>query len=76
MIQGSLNKILLFTYNAIILTHLIKIPWLKQREFITLCYTNFFFLKQPRLLHEKKKMKKLKDKLKPNTKKPIENQYN
>ena len=75
MIQRSLNKILLFTYNAIILTHLIKIPWLKQREFITLCYTIYFFSSSPGC-SMKKKMKKLKDKLKPNTKKPIENQYN
>ena len=74
MIQRSLNKILLFTYNAIILTHLIKIPWLKQREFISLCYTKFFFLKQPRLLHEKKNQKtqrQIKTEYKKTNRKPI-----
>ena len=74
MIQGSLNKILLFTYNAIILTHLIKIPWLKQTEFISLCYTKTFFLKQPRLLQEKKNHKtqrQNKTQYKKTTRKPI-----
>ena len=74
MIQRSLNKILLFTYNAIILTHQIKIPWLKHREFITLCYSNFFFLKQTRLLDEKKNEKtqrQIKTQYKKTNRKPI-----
>ena len=74
MIQRSLNKILLFTYNAIILTHLIKIPWLKQREFITLCYTIFFFSSSPGCSMKKKNEKtqrQIKTQYKKTNRKPI-----
>lgn len=51
ILVGSLNKILVFRYNKVILVGLIKIFWVDQKEFISpLPYTiNEFLLKRAKL---------------------------
>ena len=61
MIQRSLNKILLFTYNAIILTHLIKKLGKTKRIYLSLLYRISFFSSSSPGCSLKKQVKHIKN---------------